>query len=161
MDSKLKAAADEFLVRYGGDVFDRLFSRASGARVYDEAGREILDFTSGQMCATIGHNHPEIVKALHQAGETALHMFSGMIPTVVAELGRTLARDWLPAPLQKSLFINTGSESNEAALRMAKMHTGGYEVIAIGGSWHGVTGASAAASFASDRKWYGPSLPGI
>ncbi len=161
MDKDLKSAADEFLVRYGGDRFDELFTRARGTVVCDESGREILDFTSGQMCATIGHNHPAIVKAIHAAGETALHMFSGMIPTVVAELGRVLAQDWLPAPLQKSLFINTGSESNEAALRMAKMFTGGYEVIAVGGSWHGVTGASAAASFASDRTGYGPTLPGL
>ena len=41
------------------------------------------------------------------------------------------------------------------------MHTGGYEVIAMGGSWHGVTGGSASATFASDRKGYGPSLPGL
>ena len=63
--------------------------------------------------------------------------------------------------LKKSLFVNTGSESNEAALRMAKMHTGGYEVIALGGSWHGVTGAASAASYASDRRGYGPPVPGF
>ncbi len=161
MNEDLRAAADEYLVRYGGDTFPHLFTRASGSLVYDDTGREILDFTSGQMCATIGHNHPEIVKAIHRAGDTALHLFSGMIPEAVAELGRRLACDWLPEPLRKTLFINTGAESNEAALRMAKMHTGGYEVMAMGGSWHGVTGGAAAASFASDRKGYGPSLPGV
>ena len=161
MTAELRQAADRFLVRYGGDRFEQLFTRASGSVVYDDTGREILDFTSGQMCATIGHNHPEIVKAIQLAGETALHMFSGMVPTVVAELGQVLANDWLPQPLQKSLFVNTGSEANEAALRMAKMYTGGYEVLAMGGSWHGVTGGSASATFASDRKGYGPSLPGL
>lgn len=67
----------------------------------------------------------------------------------------------MPAGLSKCLFINTGAESNEAALRMAKLHPGGYEVIAIGGSWHGVTGGTSAMSFASDRKGYGVPVPGV
>jgi len=157
----LHHVADEFLVRYGGDRFDNLFKTAKGSVVTDDTGREILDFTSGQMCATIGHNHPAIIAAIEEAGATALHFFSGMIPEVVAQLGQAFASGWMPKSLKKSLFLNTGAESNEAALRMAKMHTGGYEVLALGGSWHGVTGGAAAASFASDRKGYGPGVPGV
>ena len=62
----------------------------------------------------------------------------------------------MPKPLSKSLFVNTGSESNEAAIKMAKLHTGGFEVVGLGGSWHGVTGNAGSVSFASDRKGYGP-----
>jgi 2,2-dialkylglycine decarboxylase (pyruvate) len=145
MDTTLRAAAQEYLVRYGGDTFANLFRSARGSIVIDDTGREILDFTSGQMCATIGHNHPAIVRAVHEAGDKAFHMFSGMIPEVVAQLGATVAQDWMPQPLCKSIFVNTGSESNEVALRMAKMYTGGYEVLAVGGSWHGVTGGSSSA----------------
>lgn len=155
----LREAADEFLVRFGGDRFEHLFVSATGATVVDDTGREILDFTSGQMCATIGHNHPAMVEAMAERGRTAVHLFSGMIPDVAVKLAKKLA-GWLPAPLRKSLLVNTGSESNEAALRMAKMHTGGYEVIGLGGSWHGVTGQASAASFASDRRGYGPAVPG-
>jgi 2,2-dialkylglycine decarboxylase (pyruvate) len=161
MNPALHDAAKEYLVRYGGDVFPNLFVSAKGTVVKDDAGREILDFTSGQMCATIGHNHPAIVEAVQRAGTKAFHLFSGMIPEVVANLGRTLAEEWMPRGLTKSLFINTGAESNEAALRMAKLHTGGYEVLAIGGSWHGVTGGTSAVSFASDRKGYGVPVPGV
>ncbi len=161
MDTTLRAAAKEFMVRYGGDTFPNLFRSAKGCIVIDDTGREILDFTSGQMCATIGHNHPAIVRAVHEAGEKAFHMFSGMIPEVVAELAATVARDWMPAGLTKSIFVNTGSESNEVALRMAKMYTGGYEILAVGGSWHGVTGGTSAVSFASDRKSYGVHVPGV
>ena len=160
MDTALRAAAQEYLVRYGGDSFPNLFVSASGSIVKDDTGREILDFTSGQMCATIGHNHPAIVAAMHEAGRKAFHLFSGMIPEVIAELARTVAQDWMPAGLTKSIFVNTGSESNEVALRMAKMHTCGYEVLAVGGSWHGVTGAASGVSFASDRKHYGVPAPG-
>ena len=60
----LRNAASEFLVRYGGDRFDNLFRSAQGTIVVDDEGREILDFTSGQMCATLGHNHPAIVAQL-------------------------------------------------------------------------------------------------
>ncbi len=155
----LKAAADEFLVRYGSDKFPNLFTSAKGSVVIDSTGREVLDFTSGQMCATIGHNHPAIVAAMEDAGKKAVHLFSGMIPEVVAELGAKLA-GWMPAPLKKSLFLNTGGESNEAALRMAKMYTGGHEVIALGGSWHGTGAGAGSVSYASDRKGYGPTMPG-
>jgi 4-aminobutyrate aminotransferase-like enzyme len=70
-------------VRYSGDVFPNLFGSAKGTIVQDSHGRECLDFTSGQICATIGHNRPAIVAAVHRAGEKAFHFFSGMIPEVV------------------------------------------------------------------------------
>jgi 2,2-dialkylglycine decarboxylase (pyruvate) len=161
MKEGLLQASRDYLVRYGGDAFPNLFTSAKGTIVKDSNGRDYLDFTSGQMCATIGHNHPAIVEAVHRAGEKAFHMFSGMIPEVVAELGQTLARDWLPGDIKKTIFINTGSEATEVALRMAKMYTDGYEVLALGGSWHGITGGASTVSFASDRKGYGVPAPGV
>lgn len=161
MSETLLEAAKDHLVRYGGDAFPALFRSARGTVVKDAFGREYLDFTSGQMCATIGHNHPAIVEAVHRAGEKAFHFFSGMIPEVVAELAQVLARDWLPGDLTKSIFVNTGSEATEVALRMAKMHTDGYEVLALGGSWHGITGGASTVSMASDRKGYGVGAPGV
>ena len=161
MTDELRQAARDHLIRYGGDTFPNLFTEAKGCILRDDTGREILDFTSGQMCATIGHNHPNILEAVERAGQTAYHLFSGMIPEAIAELAQRIARDWMPAGLNKSLWINTGSESNEAAIRIAKLHTGGFEVIAIGGSWHGVTGAASSASFASDRRGYGVPTPGV
>lgn len=161
MSTDLQNAAKEFLVRYGGDTFPNLFTSAKGTIVKDSNGREYLDFTSGQMCATIGHNHPAIVEAVNRAGEKAFHFFSGMIPEVVAELAQTLARDWLPGDIRKTIFINTGSEATEVALRMAKMYTDGYEILALGGSWHGITGGASSVSMASDRKGYGVPAPGV
>ncbi|SKA21113.1 2,2-dialkylglycine decarboxylase (pyruvate) [Enhydrobacter aerosaccus] len=161
MDTDLRQAAKDYLVRYGGDSFPNLFRSARGTVVTDSEGREYLDFTSGQMCATIGHNHPAIVEAVHRAGQKAFHLFSGMIPEVVVELAATLARDWLPGDLERTIFINTGSEATEVALRMAKMFTDGYEVLALGGSWHGITGGAGSVSMASDRKGYGVPAPGV
>jgi len=147
------------LIRYGGDTYPEIVERAQGCYVFDAAGRRILDFTSGQMCATVGHNHPNIVAAIRKSCDTALHLFSGMIPRSVVQLADALAKI-VPKPLRKSLMLNTGSESNDAAIRMAKLYTGGFEVVGLGGSWHGVTGNASSVSFASDRKGYGPGMPG-
>lgn len=149
----------EHLVRYGGDAYPQIVEKAQGCYVWDATGKKILDFTSGQMCATVGHNHPGIVAAIKRACDTALHLFSGMIPRSVVELAEAIARI-VPRPLSKSLFVNTGSESNEAAIKMAKLASGGFEVVGLGGSWHGVTGNAGSVSFASDRKGYGPGMPG-
>src|SRR5471030_1807954 len=161
MSEALRQAAKEYLVRYGGDTFPNLFRSAKGTIVTDSDGREYLDFTSGQMCATIGHNHPAIVEAVHRAGEKAFHMFSGMIPEVVAELGQTLARDWLPGDIKKTIFINTGSEATEVALRMAKMYTDGYEILALGGSWPATTGGPGPISMPTDAKGNALPPPGV
>jgi 2,2-dialkylglycine decarboxylase (pyruvate) len=147
------------LIRYGGDVYPEIVERAQGCYVWDAAGKKILDFTSGQMCATVGHSHPNVVAAIKNSCDTALHLFSGMIPRSVVQLADKLAKI-VPKPLRKSLLLSTGSESNEAALKMAKLHTGGFEVIGLGGSWHGVTANAGAVSYASDRKGYGPGMPG-
>ena len=147
------------LIRYGGDLYPEIVEKAQGCYVWDAAGRKILDFTSGQMCATVGHSHPNIVAAIKKSCDSALHLFSGMIPKSVVELADKLSKI-VPRPLRKSLLVNTGSESNDAAIKMAKLFTGGYEVIGLGGSWHGVTGNAGSVSFASDRKGYGPGMPG-
>src|SRR5262249_22710131 len=142
------------LIRYGGDLYPEIVEKAQGCYVWDAAGRKILDFTSGQMCATVGHNHPSIVAAIRKSCDSALHLFYGMITRSVVDMASALTII-LPKPLKKSLFVNTGSESNEAAIKMAKLYTGGFEVVALGGSWHGVTGSAGSVSFASDRKGYG------
>ncbi|HEV8552076.1 MAG TPA: aspartate aminotransferase family protein [Casimicrobiaceae bacterium] len=148
------------LIRYGGDLYPEIVDKAQGCYVWDSTGKKVLDFTSGQMCATVGHSHPNIVAAIKKSCDTALHLFSGMIPRSVVQLADALSKI-VPKPLRKSLMLNTGSESNEAAIKMAKLYTGGFEVIGLGGSWHGVTGNAGSVSFASDRKGYGPGAPGI
>ena len=54
----------QHLVRYGGDPYPEIVEKAEGCYVRDAEGNQILDFTSGQMCATVGHNHPKIVAAV-------------------------------------------------------------------------------------------------
>ena len=66
-----------------------------------------------------------------------------MLSPPVIELASALA-ELLPPGLEKILLVNTGSESNEAALRMAKLRTGGFEVVGFTDAWHGMTAGSSA-----------------
>ena len=66
----------------------------------------------------------------------------------------------LPEPLARAMFLSTGGEANEAALRLAKLNTGGHEVLAFAGSWHGMTAGAASSTYSAGRRGYGPALPG-
>jgi 2,2-dialkylglycine decarboxylase (pyruvate) len=150
---------ERHVVRYGGAFTPEIIASARGSFVYTEDGRRILDFTSGQMSAILGHAHPEIVATVQkQIGELD-HLFSGMLSRPVVELCRRLAES-LPAPLDKTLLLTTGAESNEAAVRMAKLVTGRHEIVSFARSWHGMTQAAAAATYSAGRKGYGPASPG-
>ncbi|MBL8669760.1 MAG: aminotransferase class III-fold pyridoxal phosphate-dependent enzyme, partial [Alphaproteobacteria bacterium] len=134
-----RADAERNLLFYGRDFADLIIERAAGAHIYDQDGRAIIDFSSGQMCATLGHNHPDIVAAIHQACREVLHLDSTKLSPAVIDLARELCA-LLPPQLQKAMFLSTGGESNDAAIRLAKLTRGGFEVIAFTGSWHGMTG---------------------
>lgn len=148
------------LIRYGGSFLPCLIERAAGCYVYDQSGRSLLDFTSGQMSAILGHNHPRIVAAMKEAADEPMHLFSGLLTEPVVRLAEVLA-DLLGPNLTKSVLLSTGAESNEAALRMAKLYTGGYEVVAFDLAWHGMTGAAFPATFSAKRRGYGPPIPGV
>ncbi|NSC19976.1 aspartate aminotransferase family protein [Streptomyces albus subsp. chlorinus] len=153
------ADAERHLVRYGGAFTPEIIDRAAGSYVFTADGRKILDFTSGQMSAILGHAHPEIVATVHRQVATLDHLYSGMLSRPVVDLARRLAGT-LPAPLEKALLLTTGAESNEAAIRMAKLVTGKHEIVSFARSWHGMTQAAASATYSAGRKGYGPGAPG-
>ncbi|HYF07994.1 MAG TPA: aspartate aminotransferase family protein [Acetobacteraceae bacterium] len=156
---RLREAVDRHLFRYTAAFAPWFAMRAKGTEIYDETGRAVLDFCSGQMCATLGHNHPAVTEAIERSCRDVVHLFSGLVSPPVVELAEELGA-LLPPALQKMMFMSTGSESNEAALRIAKMHTEGFEVIGLGGSWHGVTMGSNSSTYNGARAGYGPAAPG-
>ncbi len=157
-DAFWQGAADH-LVRYGGGFTPRIIERAAGSFVYDAEGRAILDFTSGQMSAVLGHSHPDVVATVSEAVASLDHLYSGMLSRPVVDLARRLSGS-LPEPLSRMLLLSTGAESNEAAIKMAKLYTGNYEIVALDRSWHGMTSGAAAATFSAGRRGYGPPAPG-
>lgn len=158
-DAAFWSDVDRYLVRYGGPFVPAIIERAEGSFVYDSSGRAILDFTSGQMSAILGHSHPDVVATVRSAVATLDHLFSGMVSRPVVDLARALA-EVTPGELQRSLVLTTGAEANEAAIRMAKLYTGGYEIVSFSQSWHGMTSGAAAATYSAGRKGYGPPVPG-
>ncbi|MBU1332502.1 MAG: aspartate aminotransferase family protein [Gammaproteobacteria bacterium] len=151
--------AREHLIRYGGSFEPMIIERAQGSFVYDADSRPILDFTSGQMSALLGHGHPDICAVVSEHVQRLDHLFSGMLSRPVVELARKLAEK-TPAGLDRSLLLSTGAESNEAAIRMAKLVTGKFEIVGFAQSWHGMTGYAASATYSAGRKGYGPAAVG-
>lgn len=157
-DPAFWAAARKHLTRYGGAFEEIIVERAAGSFVFDADGRKILDFTSGQMSAVLGHTHPDVVATVERQMRSVAHLFSGMLSRPVVELAERLAAS---APgLDRVQLLTTGAESNEAAIRMAKLVTGGHEIVAFAQSWHGMTGGAASATYSAGRKGYGPAAPG-
>ncbi|MGE0218769.1 aspartate aminotransferase family protein [Mycolicibacterium sp.] len=151
--------AERHLVRYGGAFVPRIIERASGSYLYDRDGGAYLDFTSGQMSSVLGHSHPDVVATVTDTVATLDHLFSGMLSAPVVDLARALTAT-LPPALSKMLLLTTGAESNEAAIKMAKLYTGNYEIVSFDRSWHGMTSGAASATFSAGRRGYGPPMPG-
>ncbi|MEM9164923.1 MAG: aminotransferase class III-fold pyridoxal phosphate-dependent enzyme, partial [Cyanobacteria bacterium P01_F01_bin.4] len=147
--------AQTSLIRYGGAFSSFVAHRAAGSFIYDRTGRRVLDFTSGQMSAILGHSHPDVVETVRQAISNLDHLFSGMLSEPVVDLAEALA-SLAPPGLDRVLLLSTGAESNEAALKMARLATGGYEVVGFAQSWHGMTGGAAAATYSAARRGFGP-----
>ncbi len=147
------------LVRYGGEFAPFIAERAQGSFMWDASGRRILDFCSGQMSAIIGHSHPEIVEVVRRTVGELDHLYSTILSRPVVDLAALLA-ELAPGKLDRVLLVSTGGESNEAAIRMAKLASGRHEIVGLSRSWHGVTGGAASATYSSSRRGYGPAQVG-
>src|SRR5256714_10779895 len=144
-----------FLIRYARGFAPFIVARASGAWLETEDGQRILDFTSGQICSTIGHNHPRIVEAVQQSLDEVIHLNSWMLSQPVLELAERLV-SLLPASLNKVILVNTGGEANEIALRIAKMHTGHLQIRGLTRSWHGLQAGAASPTPPRGHTGYRP-----
>jgi 2,2-dialkylglycine decarboxylase (pyruvate) len=154
----VRRRADRHLLRFGCDFARFVPVRASGCYLYDASGARMLDFTSGQMSAILGHSHPEIVATIRHAAGTLDHLYSAMVSEPVVDLAEALAKQ---APdLSRVMLLSTGGEANEAAIKLAKTVTGKWEIVTFTKSYHGVTAGSAAATFKVGRKGIGPLAPG-
>jgi 2,2-dialkylglycine decarboxylase (pyruvate) len=135
-----------------------IFVSAKDSTVRDLTGKEYLDFNSGQMCSALGHRHPTVVAAIKEACDTMIHAHSSHYNVKEIELATRLA-DIVPRPLQKSLFGESGADANEMAMMIARKYTGGYEIASPHVSFHGLSDATRAVTFAGWHANHGH-LPG-
>src|ERR1700752_5431378 len=104
-DADFWTRARRHLLKYGGEFVDFVPVRAEGAFLYDDAGRRVLDFTSGQMSALLGHSHPEIVATVRDGIGRLDHLFSSMLSRPVVALADAL--DQLVPKLPKAMLLAT------------------------------------------------------
>ncbi|KAJ5199321.1 Pyridoxal phosphate-dependent transferase major region subdomain 2 [Penicillium cf. griseofulvum] len=157
---ELQAKTSKYLLNYGTKFNKDVICGSRGLYVYTASGHKVLDFTSGQMSCLLGHGHPEIVQTITDHAASLDHLFSGMVSPPVISLGERLCK-LLPTGLDKAFFLSTGGESNEAAIKMAKVYTGRFEIVGLGGSWHGVTAQALGAQYHFGRRGQGPLMPGM
>ncbi len=136
-----------------------IFVRGRGSVVEDINGKQYLDFNSGQMCAALGHNHPTVTAAIKRACGSLIHAHSSYFNVEEIGLAERLA-GLLPRPLQKSMFLQSGADANEAAVNIARKYTGGFEVASPHVGFHGMSDTTRALTFAGWHAGYGPPAPG-
>lgn len=154
-NAALYASAEKNLLVFGSSFMPDVIIKTSGIYLYTAMGQKIMDWTSGQMSCLIGHGNPEIVDTLREHAATLDHLYSGMVSPPVIALAERLT-SILPDGLDKAMFLSTGGESNECAIKLAKMYTGKFEIVGLGASWHGVTSGANGAQYHAGRKGYGP-----
>lgn len=124
---------------YMGGLEDRpILAQSHGSTAVDTEGNEYLDFQSGQMGAALGHQHPRIVKVIQDTIQSLLHASKAMLNVPRLRLHETLGKI-LPPPLQKSLFLVSGSDAIEASIDLARKATGGLDVLGLHIGLHGST----------------------
>lgn len=129
--------------------------RAEGVCVFDTTGKRYLDFGSGQMAAALGHNHPRFVEAVQRSLRTISHSTKTFLNVDRLELHRRLGEILTP-PLEKSLFLVSGSDAVEAAVDMARKVTGGIDVVALHMGLHGSTSfVTRSLTFGWNRRRHG------
>ena len=145
-------------------VYPLVVRRASGAMVEDMDHNRFLDFTAGIAVTNVGHSHPRVVAAIQRQSRILVHM-SGTdfyyAPQV--RLAERLA-ELAPGPEPKRVFFtNSGAEAIEAALKLARRHTGRNRAMAFLGAFHGRTyGAmSLSGSKLMQRRGFAPLVPEI
>ena len=133
--------------------------RGQGARVWDDAGREYLDFIGGLAVNSLGHCHPVVARALAEQGQTLTQTSNLFYSVPQVQLAELLVKN---SCFDKAFFCNSGSEANEGAVKLArrygKLHLdGAFEVITTFGSFHGRTLAMTAAT--GQKKFQDPYAP--
>ena len=137
-----------------------VITKGKGVRVTDVEDREYLDFFGGILTVSLGHCQPEVVDAMSRQAQQLGHV-STLYPT--ENLVRTAKRlaEMTPGKLKKSFFSNSGTEADETAILMAKVHTGRQEIIALRHAYSGRSMLAMSVTAHSNWRLVPTQMPGI
>ena len=157
MTEALSSLRDAVLPTYARA--DVTIVRGEGCRVWDDAGREYLDFVAGIAVVGLGHRAPGPLAAAHEQLDRLWHASNLYWTEPMLQLASALAERF---PGGKAFFCNSGAEANEAALKIARKATGRTRIVALEGGFHGRTlGALSATGQPGKWEGFGPLVPGV
>jgi ornithine--oxo-acid transaminase len=137
------------------------YTRCAGAELFTSDGRQILDFLSGYCVHNLGHNHPQVIAALHdELDRSGPAMLQSHVPELAGELAAELCR-LAGGRLEKVYFCSSGSEGVETVIKFARLFTKRTSLLYCVGAFHGLT--CGALSLMADSTWaqgFAPLLPG-
>jgi len=154
---------DKYVIANYGRL-DRVIIRGEGCYLYDSEGNKILDMFPGWAVSGIGHCHPRVVEAIRKQAGELLHIDNTFYSEPQGELARLLSESAGGGFGGKCFFCNSGAEANEAALKLARLHTAKekYKFITAEGSFHGRTFATVTATAQPKyHEGFLPLLPGF
>jgi acetylornithine/N-succinyldiaminopimelate aminotransferase len=160
-DQKL-SSSQELTQKYVMNFIKRIpitFVKGKGLHLWDEDGKEYLDFVGGWAADSLGHCHPVLTKALTEQSRTLIHVSNAYYNLPLAKLAELLVKN---SCLDKVFFANSGAEANEGAVKLARRYgalklSGAFEVISTFNSFHGRTLAMVAAT--GQVKFQKPYIP--
>src|SRR6185436_11378573 len=146
-----------------GRYFLREWSHGEGHRLFDTSGKAYLDFANGIAVTALGHGHPRVNAAIHAQVDRLIGPVNALgFAEPISALATALAATF-PDPLDSVMFLNSGSEAIDGALKLARRVTGRPGIVAFRGGFHGRTfgATSVTTSNINYRTGYDPMLPGV
>jgi acetylornithine/N-succinyldiaminopimelate aminotransferase len=134
---------------------------AKGSYIYDTQGKAHLDFVAGVSACSVGHAHPEVVKAIQEQVASYMHVmvYGEYVQGPAVELCKKLA-GIVPAPLDSTYLVNSGTEAIEAALKLARAWTKRKKILYAKRAYHGNTmGAMSVMDYPERTDPFGPLIP--
>ncbi len=156
-----------FFLKHVGQTSDNPLAlniiKASGAKMWDDTGKEFIDLIAGISVCNIGHRHPKVVEAIKKQCEDYLHImvYGELVENPQVNYAKLLTSK-LPANLNSVFYTASGSEATEGAMKLAKRYTGRSKIISFKNSYHGSTQGSL--SIMGSEFWkqqYRPLLPDV
>lgn len=138
-------------------------SHAKGSYIYSTDGKKHLDFVAGVSACTLGHQHPRVIQAIKTQLDKYLHVmvYGEYIQKTAVDFCKLLAQQ-LPATLNKTYLVNSGTEAVEGALKLVKRVTGRTQIISCINAYHGNTQGSMSVLGNEERKRaFRPLLPDV
>ena len=162
-NQELQKRKEKVFARGMGNMFPIFAARAENAEVWDEDGKRYIDFAAGIAVVNTGHSHPEIVSAVKRQLDAFSHTCVMVTPYAsVVELAEKLT-EIVPIDDARAIFLSTGAEAVENAIKIARVATGRPGVIAFSGGFHGRTNLcmGLTGKVVPYKKGFGPFTPEI